>query len=95
MALAGEPQGTLLAVRVWEVGESERRVVMIRIGVETSPHAKAGRLPTGLSSQDDWLTRLKPKFLPLRGNMPLGGHVVSAFWGEDLKIGEQHGSIYP
>ena len=48
MAQAGEPQGTLLAVRVWEVGKSECRAVMARIGVETSSHAKAGRLPTGL-----------------------------------------------
>ncbi|MCY1289127.1 hypothetical protein D9M68_469890 [compost metagenome] len=55
MAQAGEPQGTLLAVRVWEVGESERRAVMVRIGVETLLHAKAGRLPTGLSSQDGLL----------------------------------------
>jgi len=27
LASAGEPQGTLLAVRVWEVGKSERRAV--------------------------------------------------------------------
>jgi len=27
MAQAGEPQGTLLAVRVWEVGKSECRAV--------------------------------------------------------------------
>jgi len=53
--LAGEPQGTLLIVRVWEDGKSERRAVMVRIGVETLPHAKAGRLPSGLPSQDGWL----------------------------------------
>ncbi|AVK72218.1 hypothetical protein BJN34_0175 [Cupriavidus necator] len=52
LAQAGEPQGTLLAVRVRDVGKSECRAVMVRIGVETSPHAKAGRLPTGQSSQD-------------------------------------------
>ena len=34
-----------MAVRVKEWGESERRAVMARIGVETSLHAKAGRLP--------------------------------------------------
>ena len=49
---AGEPQGTLLALRVKDGGESECRSVMDRIGVETSLHAKVGRLPLGLSSQD-------------------------------------------
>jgi len=53
--LAGEPQGTLLIVQVWEDGKSESRAVMVRIGVGTSPHAKAGRLPSGLPSQDGWL----------------------------------------
>jgi len=41
-----------LIVQVWEDGKSERRAVMDRIGVETLPHAKAGRLPSGLPSQD-------------------------------------------
>jgi len=49
---ASGPQGTLLIVRVWEDGKSECRAVMVRIGVERSPHAKAGRLPSGLPSQD-------------------------------------------
>jgi hypothetical protein len=52
----GEPQGTLLAVLVWEDGKSECRAVMVRIGVGISPHVKAGRLPSGLPSQDGWLT---------------------------------------
>ena len=51
---AGEPQGTPLALRVEEQGKSECRSVMGRIGVETSPYAKAGRLPYGLSSQESW-----------------------------------------
>src|SRR6516225_6930572 len=50
--LAGGPQGTLLTVRVWEDGKSECRAVMVRIGVEALPHAKAGRLPSGLPSQE-------------------------------------------
>jgi hypothetical protein len=50
--LAGGPQGTLLIVRVWEDGKSEGRSVMGRIGVATLLHVKAGRLPSGLPSQD-------------------------------------------
>jgi hypothetical protein len=38
---AGEPQGTLLEVRVWDVGKSERRVVTTRIGVEGNQHHSA------------------------------------------------------
>jgi hypothetical protein len=52
IVLAGEPQGTLLIVQVWEDGQSECRSVMDRIGVGTLPHAKAGKLPSGLPSQD-------------------------------------------
>jgi len=43
--------------RVWDVGESECRSVMEWIGV-TSPHAKAGRLPTGVSSREHLENRL-------------------------------------
>ena len=50
--MAGEPQGTPLVLRVKDGGESECRSVIDRIGVETSSHAKVGRLPLGLSSQD-------------------------------------------
>ncbi|REE19753.1 hypothetical protein B0G71_2867 [Paraburkholderia sp. BL27I4N3] len=39
-------------MQVWDDGESESRSVMGRIGVGTLPHAKAGRLPSGLPSQD-------------------------------------------
>lgn len=35
---AGEPQGTLLVVRVWDVGKSECRVVTTRIGIEDNQH---------------------------------------------------------
>jgi len=52
---AGEPQGTLLVLRVKERGESERRSVMGRIGVEISPHEKSCRLPYGLSSRESFL----------------------------------------
>lgn len=37
-----------MEVRVEEVGKSEGLAVMAGIGVETSPYAKAGPLPTGL-----------------------------------------------
>jgi hypothetical protein len=50
--MAGKPQGMLLGVRVEECGKSEGRSVMERIGFETSTHAKAGRLPRGLSLQE-------------------------------------------
>ena len=52
--MAGEPQGTPLALRAEEQGKSEGRSVMGRIEVEASPYAKAGRLPYGLSSQEIW-----------------------------------------
>lgn len=32
---AGDPSGKLLEQRVWERGERERRIVMIRIGIPT------------------------------------------------------------
>jgi hypothetical protein len=50
-----ELQSKSIAVRVEDEGESERRSVIERIGVEplaTSLHAKAGRLPSGLSSRE-------------------------------------------
>lgn len=50
---AGQPQGRLLAQRVKECGESQRRSVIERIRVATSPGAKASRLPRGLSWQEN------------------------------------------
>jgi hypothetical protein len=50
--MASEPRGTLLVLRVKDGGESECCSVMGQIGVETLPHAKVGRLPLGLSSQE-------------------------------------------
>jgi len=50
----GTSQGLLTAVREQERGPSERHSVMGWIGVATSPHAKAGRLPYGLSSQESF-----------------------------------------
>ncbi len=47
-ATAGQPQGRLMEQRVEECGESERRAVMERIRVATSPGAKASPLPHGL-----------------------------------------------
>ena len=51
-ATVGELQGTPLALWVKECGKSERPAVMDGIRAETSPDAKAGRLPSGLPSQD-------------------------------------------
>lgn len=48
-----EPTGR----RVEEEGESERRSVTERIGVETLSHAKAGRLPSGLSARESMANR--------------------------------------
>ena len=47
-----EPQGTI-DVRVEERGKSECRPVIGRRGVATSPYVKTGRLPYGLSSQEN------------------------------------------
>jgi hypothetical protein len=59
-----EPQGKSTAVRVKDEGGSERRSVIERIGVgpsATSLHAKAGRLPSGLSSRESLANRLRGK----------------------------------
>jgi RNA-directed DNA polymerase len=53
-ATAGEPQGTLLALWVKECGKSERPAVMDGIRAETSPDAKAGRLPRGHSWRENF-----------------------------------------
>jgi hypothetical protein len=47
------PQGKPKAVRAWDVGRSERRAVMVRIRVETSPGTKVSPHPTGLTSQEN------------------------------------------
>jgi len=52
-----EPQGEPIGMRVEEDGKSECRPVMGRIGVATSPHAKAGWLPSGVSSQESLVIR--------------------------------------
>ncbi|MGT2495323.1 reverse transcriptase N-terminal domain-containing protein [Cupriavidus basilensis] len=72
-------------MRVREVGGSERRAVMVRIGIETSSHAKAGRLPTGLSSQDGLTEPVSTRFFPLGANVPLGG-MLSPGVGGSLKM---------
>jgi len=59
-----KPQGKSIAVRVEDEGEREHRSVIERIGVEpsaTSLHAKAGRLPSGLSSRESPANRLRGK----------------------------------
>jgi RNA-directed DNA polymerase len=56
-ATAGEPQGTLLALRVRESGKSERLSVIGRIRAETSPGVKASRLPHGLSWRENLINR--------------------------------------
>jgi len=47
-----EPQGKPMGLRVAGRGESERRPVIGRIGVATSSHAKAGRLPRGEDARE-------------------------------------------
>jgi hypothetical protein len=42
-----------MAVRAWDVGRSERRTVMARIRVETSPGTKVSPRPIGLTSQEN------------------------------------------
>ena len=56
-ATAGQPQGRLMAQRVKESGESERRSVMERIRAATSPGAKASPLPHGLPWQESLRNR--------------------------------------
>src|SRR5215469_13404135 len=47
-ARVGQPQGEPMGRRVKDGGASEGRPVTGRIGVETSPRAKASRLPSGV-----------------------------------------------
>lgn len=47
---AGRPQGTLLGVRAWEVGESEGRAVIAWIGVEGPPNIT----PPEREQTSDW-----------------------------------------
>jgi hypothetical protein len=47
------PQGKPTVMRAWDVGRSERRAVMARIRVETSPGTKVRPRPTGLTSQEN------------------------------------------
>jgi hypothetical protein len=54
-----EPQGEPMEVRVWDVGKSERRLVMRRIRVSTSPGTKVSPRPTGLSLQENRQKRLE------------------------------------
>ena len=56
-ATAGQPQGRLMARRVKECGQSERRSVIERIRVATSPVAKASPLPRGLPWQESLRNR--------------------------------------
>ncbi len=46
-----------MAVRAWDVGRSERRAVMARIRVETSPDTKVRPRPTGLTLQENLWNR--------------------------------------
>ncbi len=54
---AGEPKGTLLALRVEECGKSECLPVTGRIRAEILPDAKAGRLPRGHSWRENLINR--------------------------------------
>jgi hypothetical protein len=52
-----------MAVRVKDDGKSEGRFVMNWIGVQALPHAKAGRLPSGLSSRENLSAMSKQEFV--------------------------------
>src|SRR5215813_2626435 len=59
-----KPQGESIAARVEDEGKSECHSVIEWIGVEpmaTSLYAKAGRLPSGLSSRENPANRLMRK----------------------------------
>ena len=56
-ATAGEPQGTLLVLRVEDCGKSERLPVMGWIPAALWPDAKAGRLPRGHSWRENLINR--------------------------------------
>jgi len=47
-----DPQGSSVPVGVEDAGESERRPVIGRMGVSTSPHPKGRPLPAGLGSRE-------------------------------------------
>ncbi len=48
-----------MGMRVAEDGKSESHAVMAWIGIEISSHAKACRLPSGLSSRESLAIRQK------------------------------------
>lgn len=54
---AGEPQGTLLVLRVKEGGESEGPAVIAGIRAATSLDTKVGRLPLGHSWRENMTKR--------------------------------------
>jgi len=76
-------------VRVKDDGESEGRGngtlhVMSRIGVQDLPHAKAGRLPSGLSSRENLSTKQKQEFVDMEVAI---GCKPSATTGASLRQG--------
>src|SRR4029453_6330549 len=54
-------QEMLMGRRVKDDGESKSRPVMGRIGGARSPHAKAGQLPSGLTSQENLINHRRRK----------------------------------
>jgi len=60
-----------MGLRVRDAGGSEGRFVMNRIGVQTLLHAKAGRLPAGLSSRENLSAKHKQEFVDMTGGCPL------------------------
>jgi RNA-directed DNA polymerase len=56
-ATAGEPQGTLLVLRVKDCGKSESLPVTGRIPTAAWSDAKAGRLPRGHSWRENLINR--------------------------------------
>ncbi|MBC8747721.1 hypothetical protein F6X42_14230 [Paraburkholderia sp. WC7.3b] len=96
-----------MTMRVWEDGKSEWCPVMGCIGVATSPHAKAGRLPSGLPSQDGrlsssehsdcWrlLSRQCCSSYPSREQIAPARDVLLFARDSLNQAGEQHESICP
>jgi len=62
-----------MGLRVRDAGGSEGRAVMVRIGVQTLLHAKAGQLPAGLSSRENLSAKQKQEFVDMTGALTTPG----------------------
>jgi RNA-directed DNA polymerase len=67
----------VIGVLVWDVGRSERRAVIARIPVETSPGAKASLRPTGLSLREN-MKNLRHERTQMAGRRKVPGALSAA-----------------